>query len=65
MRNIAAFHRQITEGHFENTTVPRAVDGVLTAILSRESAMRRVDLSMDDLLKENRRLQLELKGLRT
>jgi myo-inositol 2-dehydrogenase / D-chiro-inositol 1-dehydrogenase len=65
VRNIAAFYRDITEGKFENATVPRAVDGVLTAILSREATMRRVELSMDDLLKENRRLQLESKGLRT
>jgi hypothetical protein len=42
--NIAAFYRQITEGHFENATVPRAVDGVLTSILSREAAMRRVQV---------------------
>jgi myo-inositol 2-dehydrogenase / D-chiro-inositol 1-dehydrogenase len=64
-RNIATFYRQITEGHFENTTVPRAVDGVLTTVLSREAAMRRVQLSVDSLLQENRRLELNLKGLKT
>ena len=65
VRNIAAFYRHITEGHFDNATVPRAVDGVLTTLLSREAAMRRVQLSMDDLMKDGRRLQLELKGLKT
>ncbi len=65
VRNIAAFYRQITEGHFENSTVPRAVDGVLTTILSREATMRRVRLTMDELVKENRRLELNLKGLKT
>lgn len=64
VRNIAAFYRQVTEGHFENTTVPRAVDGALTTILSREATMRRTRLTMDELLKENRRLELDLKGLK-
>jgi hypothetical protein len=64
-RNIATFHRQITEGHFENTTVARAVDGVLTTVLSREAAMRRAPLTMEALIKENRRLEVSLKGLKT
>jgi predicted dehydrogenase len=65
VRNIAEFYRQVTEGHFNNDTVPRAVDGALTGMLSREAALRRVQLSMDDLIQENRRLQPELKGLKT
>ena len=64
-RNIAVFYRHIIEGQFENTTVSRAVDGVLTTIMSREAAMRRGQLSMDDLIKENRRLDIDLKGLKT
>jgi predicted dehydrogenase len=65
VRNIASFYRQVTEGHFENATVPRAVDGVLTTILSREAAMRRAQLTMDEVLRENRRWELSLKGLKT
>lgn len=64
-RNIDAFYRQVTEGHFENTTVARAVDDVLTTILSREASMRRVPLTMDKIIEENRRLQLDLNGLKT
>ncbi len=64
MRNIADFHRSITEGRFENLTVPRAVDGVLTTILSREATMRHVRLTMEELIKENRRLEVDLKGLK-
>ena len=63
-RNIAAFHRNITEGHFENTSVPRAVDGHLTAILGREAAARRKYLTMDELLKENKKLTVDLSGLK-
>jgi predicted dehydrogenase len=65
VRNIADFYRRITEGQWDNSNVPRAVDGTLTTILSREATRRRLRLSMDDLLKENQRLQLDLTGLRT
>ena len=64
-RNIADFYRCITEGRFENATVPRAVDGALTTILSREATRRGAQLAMADLIKENRRLELDLKGLRS
>jgi predicted dehydrogenase len=64
VRNISDFYRRITEGHFENATVPRAVDGVLTTILSREATMRRVQLTVDEVIRENRRLELNLKGLK-
>ncbi len=63
-RNIAAFHRLVTEGNFANATVPRAVDGALATILAREAAARRVRLTMDELLKENQRLELDLSGLK-
>ena len=64
IRNIAAFHRNICEGRFENADVRRAVDGTLTAILGREAAARRQYLTMDELLKENKRLDVDLSGLR-
>ena len=65
VRNIAEFYRRITGGSFENATVARAVDGVLTTILSREAAMRSVQLKMDEVIRENRRLELDLKGLKS
>ena len=63
IRNIADFHRNIVEGHFDNATARRAVDGTLTAILGREAAARRCFLTMDELLKENKSLPVNLKGL--
>ena len=63
-RNVADFHRNITEGRFENTTAKRAVDGHLTAILGREAAARRRYLTIDELLKENKRLEVDLAGLK-
>jgi len=64
VRNIASFHRSITEGHFENASVQRAVDGHLTGILGREAAARRTKVTMEELLKENKRLEVDLKGLK-
>ena len=64
VRNIAEFHRCIAEGQFENLTVPRAVDGVLTTVLSREATMRRTRLTMEELIKENRRLEVNLRGMK-
>jgi len=65
IRNIATFYGNVTECRFENPTVRRAVDGVLTCVLGREAASRRVRLSMDELLKENGRLEVDLAGLQT
>jgi predicted dehydrogenase len=63
-RNIASFHQQISDGNFANETVRRAVDGCLTCILGREAAERGGVLTMEQLLKENRRLELNLKELK-
>ncbi len=63
-RNIAAFHTDITEGRFENPTFQRAVDGALTCILGREAASRHARLTMDELVRENRRLDVDLTGLK-
>ena len=64
LRNIASFHQQISAGNFANATVRRAVDGCLTCILGREAAARGGVLTMEQLLKENRRLELNLEGLK-
>lgn len=63
-RNIAAFYDNVIHGRFQNPTVKRAVDGCLTAILGREAAARRTELTMEELIKENRRVELDLSGLR-
>ena len=64
VRNIATFYQNVVEGNFENPTVRRSVDGALTTILGREAAVRRTRLTMDELLKENKRLEVDLKGLK-
>ena len=64
-RNIAAFYRNITDGHFENATVPRGVDGTLTAILGREAAARGRTVTMQELINENKALKVDLSGLKS
>ena len=64
VRNIAAFHQHVTGGNFTNDTVQRAVDGCLACILGREAAARHGLLTMEELLRENRRLELNLEGLK-
>ena len=63
-RNIAAFYRNVTDCLFENETAQRSVDSTLTCILGREASRRGTFLTMADLIKENKRLELDLKGLK-
>ncbi|MBM4089246.1 MAG: Gfo/Idh/MocA family oxidoreductase [Planctomycetes bacterium] len=63
--NIAEFYRTITEGEFDNATAHRSVDGHLTAILGREAMARKTWLTMDELIKENKTREVNLRGLKT
>jgi len=64
-RNIASFHQDVLAGRVDNPTVPEAVDSCLTCILGREAASRRVRLTMEELLKENKKIELDLRGLKS
>ena len=64
IRNIAAFYRNIVEGRCDNPSARQAVDDSLTAVLGREAAARRCDLSMEELIRENRELEFDLTGLK-
>jgi predicted dehydrogenase len=64
MRNIASFHEKVTAGDTTNETIKPAVDSCLVCILGREAAARRTTLTMAEVLKENRRLEMDLKGLK-
>jgi predicted dehydrogenase len=63
VRNIATFYEAVTGGHTENESVQPAVDSALVSILGREAAARRTTVTMADILKENRRLEVDLEGL--
>ena len=65
VRNMATIYKNLTEGHIENDTVPRSVDGALTCILGREAAARHIRLTMNQLLIENKKLEMDLTGLKS
>jgi len=64
-RNIARFYSEVTTGEFPNETCQRAVDGVLTCVLGYEAAGRHTRLTMDAMLKENKRMEVDLRGLKS
>lgn len=65
VRNIATFHDDILAARYSNSTVRRSVDGALATILGREAALRKTRVTLDQLLKENRRIDIDLRGLKT
>ncbi len=65
VRNIARFHQCVTEGNLANDTVRRSVDGALVTILAREAARRRTHLTLAQLMAENQRLDVNLRGLKS
>ncbi|MFZ9938514.1 MAG: Gfo/Idh/MocA family protein [Luteolibacter sp.] len=64
VRNIATFHQQVTGGIFTNDTVRRSIDGCLACILGREAAERGLELTMEQIIRENRKLEVDLTGLK-
>ena len=63
--NIGEFHDAVTKGDCANPTVAPSVRSNLTAILGREAAYRGVELTLADLIKEGKKLEPDLKGLKT
>jgi len=64
VRNIAKFYDCVVGENFANDTVRRSVEGALATILGREAALRQTRLTWDALLKENKRLEVDLRGLK-
>jgi predicted dehydrogenase len=62
--NVAEFYRCITQDDFSNPTAKRAVDGTITSILGREAMARKCFLTRDELIRENKKLNVNLKGLK-
>jgi predicted dehydrogenase len=62
--NIAAFHRAVINGDYDNPTVEPSIDATLATILGREAARKRTKLTLDEVLRENRRLEPDLTGLK-
>jgi myo-inositol 2-dehydrogenase / D-chiro-inositol 1-dehydrogenase len=62
--NIATFHKNITEGHFENTTVPASVRSNLTTILGRTAAYRGGEATWAEMMAANEKWEFDTKGMK-
>ena len=65
VRNIATFYKNVVAEDYSNATVRRAVDSALATILGREACLRRAQVTMAQLIQENKRLSVDLTGLKT
>jgi len=63
--NIHEFHRFITQGTYDNPTVAPSVRSNLTAVLGREAGYQGGELTMAELVRENRKLELDFRGLKS
>jgi predicted dehydrogenase len=63
--NIREFHQFVTRGQYENATVAPSVRSNLTAVLGREAAYRGTEITLEALVKEGKRLEPELRGLKS
>lgn len=60
--NINEFHQAIQTGDFTNRTVAPSVRSNLTAILGREAAYRGTELTLEEFVREGKRLVPNLQG---
>jgi myo-inositol 2-dehydrogenase/D-chiro-inositol 1-dehydrogenase len=63
--NIHAFHEAILKGDCSNQTVAASVRSNLTAVLGREAAYHKTELTLEALIKKGRKLEPNLTGCRS
>ncbi|MHC4557683.1 MAG: hypothetical protein ACYS80_10320 [Planctomycetota bacterium] len=64
-RNLNTFCDSIINGKYDNPTVEPSVNATLATILGREAARRNTKMTWDELLRENKKLEVDLTGLVT
>ena len=62
--NIASFHDSVTRGDYSNGTVGPSVQSNLTTILGRTAAYQHREVTWDEMLKANEKLEFDLKGFK-
>jgi myo-inositol 2-dehydrogenase / D-chiro-inositol 1-dehydrogenase len=62
--NIREFHQSMTQHQYANPTVAPSVRANLTAVLGREAGYRRTEVTLAELVRENRSLKFDVTGLR-
>ncbi|MBW7989445.1 MAG: Gfo/Idh/MocA family oxidoreductase [Planctomycetes bacterium] len=63
-RNIDTFYKCVSNGIYENPTVEPSVNSTLSAILGREATERNTKLTWDELIRENKKLEVDFTGLK-
>jgi hypothetical protein len=63
-RNLDTFCHSIVNGVYDNPTAEPSVNATLACILGREVAKRRTRLTWSELIRENRKIELDLTGLK-
>jgi myo-inositol 2-dehydrogenase / D-chiro-inositol 1-dehydrogenase len=63
--NINEFHEAVAKGDCSNPTVAPSVRSNLTAILGREAAYRSTELTLKSLIKQGKKLEPNLEGLKS
>ena len=64
VRNIATFYDNVTESRFSNPTTAPSVRSNLTTILGRTAAYKRAEVTWEQLMKSEEKLDPQLHGLR-
>ena len=64
IRNIAAFHENVTQGRFSNDTVAPSVRSNLTTILGRMAAYGQREVTWEEMMTASERLAPNLDGLK-
>jgi len=62
--NLNAFHKSVTAGVYDNPTVEPSVRSTLACILGRDAARANGQLTWQDMMKANRRIEADLTGLK-
>ena len=64
VRNIAKFHKSVVQHDYRNDTVQPSVSSTLATIIGREAARQKTRLTMDQLIRKKRRIEVDLSGLK-
>ena len=65
VKNIADFHAAIVKGDCSNPTVAPSVRSNLTTILGRTAAYKKAEVTWDEMLKANEKLEFDTGGLKS
>jgi predicted dehydrogenase len=63
--NIKEFYEAITQGKHDNPTVAPSVRSNLTAVLGREAGYRKTEITLAQLIKEGKKLEPDLRGVKS